>query len=504
MAEPNVNVVEGTAAKTGTGTAGLETRVAGPTTVSNAAEATGGLGDGNFVKPTVEQELFRFHGDDTPLMQLMLAAKTVNVDSPEVKHYMMDEPRCQFSTAQKLAASSGVTAVLPMDSEDQEIVQDYDTIICKKVDGYDENGKKTPGKDLMLFVVGRDDASGNPIVRAVNGMKTNASDTSCKVPEISADTQCTVLGNAMYETQKVVPPQSIVPQPTILYLQKRGLTHVVSDYFDSQEKNIPFADALIAEQEIMNFKQKGNRTLWISRKSHFKVRTKGMGDQDVYTTEGVRWQFKKEVQHTGRWTYEQFIGLAKMFYTGEDVPSGGICLCGKNFLEGIQSIDFSNHPEIQISVITNSLGWKVTNIHTVFGDLEFKREPTLEKIGYSNSCAIFGKDRIVHYVRKAETTYKEQVEKEEATRTSVLIWDALGLKGTCHIFVDGEGTTNGSADQYVFWSSTEAPETESLGEDTYFYLTEDCPGISKNACVGQLWHYKGGAWKEVVTVALAS
>lgn len=82
------------------GSVGLKTQVSGQaTTVSAAADATGGVGAGNFIEQDLDAELFAFKGDDTPLMQLMLKAKTVNVNSPEVEHYMIDEPRSSVVTA---------------------------------------------------------------------------------------------------------------------------------------------------------------------------------------------------------------------------------------------------------------------------------------------------------------------------------------------------------------------------------------------------------------------
>lgn len=500
MAE-TVNVTTG-GVSTATGSAGMKTQAPGQAvTVSGAAAATDGAGPGKFVETDIDEELFQFSSDDTPLMNLMLKAKKVAVDSPIVEHYMLDESRCSLTAAKTMAASTGQTTILQLPSEDQAIPQPYDTILVKGVDGYDKQGVKTPGKDLLLFVSGKDEASGNPIVRAFNGPKTQSSDLYCKVPEIKAGTKMVVMANALYETQKEVAPDLFVPQPFTLCLQKRGMNTVVSDYFEHQKKRIPFSQALIAEAAIRNFKTRGNRTLWTGRNGHIKVMTK-LGPQDVYSTEGIRWQFKKELQHTGRWTFEEFVGLAKMFYTGEDVPSTALCLCGKNFLENIQCIDFSKHPEVVVTVKTNKLGWEVTNIHTVFGDLQFKREPTLDRLGYSNSCAIIGEDRLVHYVYKSESTFDERVVGEEAKRSGVIVWDGVALKGSCHIWVDGEGEgANADSVTYVLWSKTTAPDVSGVTTgktSSVYYLIEDVEAIAANAKKGTLWYYDGtmSSWKE--------
>lgn len=480
-----------------TGSAGLATQVPGnPTTVSAAAEATGGVAAGNFIRPDVDEQLFRFKSDDTPLMSLMLKAKKVKVNSPEVEHYMIDEAR-SFVTlhAEHTYAEGSTRATLEVESKDKSLLQPYMTLLVKGVDGYDiKTGEVTPGQELMLFVLGKDSNSGNPIVRACNGIKIDDSEET-SVPAIPADTKLIILSNALYETQKEVAPDLIVPQPTLLYLQKRGMNQVVSDYFESQAKAIPFSKAIIAEQAIANFKVRGNRTLWAGRKSKFKVETK-LGMQYVYTTEGVRWQFKKELQHTGKWTIEKFIALAKMFFTGEDVPKTAYFLAGKNLLESIQSIDYSKHPEISITTKTNAIGWSVTNIHTVFGDFEVKREPTLDRLGWSNSGALIGEDRLVHYQYSAEHSFNEQVDGEEAKRSGMLVWDGLGLKGSCHIWIDGEGeSSNADATDYIMWDQETAPAT---GTNAVYYLLVDCPAINASAKAGQLWQHNGTAWVEYV------
>lgn len=479
------------------------TNIAGqPATVSAAAEATNGLATGNFIQPDIDEQLFRFNSEDTPLMNLMLRAKRVKVNSPEVDHYMIDEPRAVVTTTAAVSGDNAYQVELPLGPADQNLPRPYTTLLVESVDGYSADGReRTPGRPLMLFVKGRSTTTNYPVVTAVNGPRNSADDEYCTIPEIPAGTRIVILANSLYETQKEVDPDLTVPRPTRVYLQKRGMNQVVSDYFESQKKSIPFSKAIIAEQAIANFKIRGNRTLWSGRAGKFKLDTGKMGLQTVYTTEGVRWQFKRELQHSGRWTVEKVIALAKMFFTGEDVPKTALLLAGKNLLEQIQCIDFSKHPEIQITTKTNSIGWTVTNFHTVFGDIEIKREPTLDRLGWSNSGALIGEDRLVHYVYSTEHRFSGRMEGEEATRSGILIWDALALKGSCHIWIDGEGGQQGSeALGMRLWDSEEAPGEDDLAGGVVFYLLRDCPGIGAAARSGQMWTAvkSGGAlaWSE--------
>lgn len=491
------------------GSAGVQSQVGGAaTTVSNVAGATGGINAGNLIESDLDKNLFKFKSDDTPLMQLMLIAKKVNVTSPIVEHYMIDEPRSSVTTTTAVAEATTQQFVLPLPSNDAAIPRPYGTLLVDGVDGYTEDGQTlTPGKPLMLFVVGHDTLTGNPIVRAVNGPKATKADEYCTTPAIPAGTTCIILANALYETQKEVDPDLIVPQPTQVYLQKRGMNQIVSDYYEAQKKKIPFGKAIIAEAAITNFKVRGNRTLYAGRKGKMKVTTDKVGVQDIYFSEGVRYQVKKELQHLGKWTVEEVIALAKMVFTGEDVPKNVVCLAGKNFLENIQCIDYSKHPEIQISTKTNPVGWVVTNFHTVFGDLEFKHDPTLDRLKWSNSAFIVAPDRLVHYQYSAEHTSRDRVEGEEATRESMLVWDALALKGSCHVWINGESTTingniNTDATHFHLYEGETAPANPADG--CVFYLITDCMGISTEAVSGTLWQYKNGKWSEYIGDVMAS
>lgn len=517
----------------GNGTAGLQSQAGNqPATVSGAAVLTGGVNGGNLIEPDIDEDLFKFSSDDTPLMNLMLKAKKVTVQSPEVDHFSIDEPT---ATVTANANASSPSSKIDLASVDKMKVHAYDVLTVNGVFGYEysESGGSIvhtqSSKPLQVFVTKVEDDD-TIVVKAINGVKTSITDEYGTLPTSSSPsggntnyitdgTKMILLGNALYETQKKVDPDLVLPQPERVYLQKRGMNSIVSDYFDSQRKRIPFTRAIIAEAAIRNFKTKGNRTLWISQKAKFRVKAIETGDmQYVYNTEGIRWQFKREVEHTGKWTYEQFIGLAKLFYTGEDAPKSCLVLCGKNFLESIQCIDWNNHPEARIDVKVNEkMGWKVTAITTVFGEFQFKREPTLDRIGYENCAAFLGEDRLVHYQRKGETSFNEKVEGEEATRSGILVWDALALKGSCHIWVDGKGgETAPGADEIILWDSDESPTADTAPatglvkgnaiNGSVYYFTEGCTLTSKTSAAGSATTINakvGEAYKAAVTAGIA-
>ena len=495
-ADATVPVTEDQSPKPSPGQAGVETQLPGqPTTVSGVAEATGGVGGDGLVQPDIDEQITLIGTDEFVLDGLMRRAKRkVKVTGYEVDHYIIDEQKASVFTKAEYTGSNQKQGVIKLESEDQELFQEYGTILVKGVDGYDEKGK-TPiaGTDLMLYIVGKD-SSNDPICRAINGPKTNESDEYCNMPTIPEGTELVILSNALAETQKEVAPDIIIPTPKRVFLQKTAMNQIVSDYFDAQKKRIEFQQATIAEAALKQYRRKNNRTLWVGRKGKFRLDRGKMGMQYVYFTEGVRWQFKREWEHKGAWTFEDIIALAKMKFTGQDCSKEAMWLMGRDQLEQIQNIDFTKHKDISMTSKT-VWGFACTQLHTVFGDFYLKHEPTLDYIGYSNSGGIFDLNGLVRYYIKNEEKSSETIEGEEAKRDAVISINALALKGYSHIWVNGDESNDGltGVTIVVEWNNaTDAPEEPKMNQ--VFYLKQACTGINASSKAGEFWRWDGEAW----------
>lgn len=272
------------------------------------------------------------------------------------------------------------------------------------------------------------------------------------------------------------------------------MNQIVSDYFDAQKKRIEFQQATIAEAALKQYRRKNNRTLWVGRKGKFRLDRGKMGIQYVYFTEGVRWQFKREWEHKGAWTFEDIIALAKMKFTGQDCSKEAMWLMGRDQLEQIQNIDFTKHKDISMTS-QEVWGFACTQLHTVFGDFYLKHEPTLDYIGYSNSGGIFDLNGLVRYYIKNEEKSREKIEGEEANRDAVISINALALKGYSHIWVNGDESNDGltGVTIVVEWNNaTDAPEEPKMNQ--VFYLKQACTGINASSKAGEFWRWDGEAW----------
>lgn len=482
------------------GTGGIPDQLPGKAqTVSNIDGVGGGNGDDKLTIADVDAVMTRINNYKAPLYELAAKAKTVVVTSPEVDHYMIDSPISVLTTTGKVTGG-GSQAVLPLPTEMRQIPRVNATLSVTGVPGYKEDGATQTNDFLTLYVTGYDPSTRNPIVIPVNGKKNNPNELSSLMPDIPEGTRVVVMSTAMSETQKYVAPSMAVPAPTRVYLQKTGMTQVVSDYFNSQKKRIPFTDATLAEAMLAHFKKERNHTHWISSASKFKVVDEKTGSEIVYTTKGVRWQFRREMQHRGDWTLEKLVSLSKMYFTGPDAPESATLLAGKDLTEKLQNIDYKNHPEVSL-VKTNLsvVGWVVSSIQTTFGSINIVHDPTLDEIGYSHSGALIAHERLVRYARVAEHSFEEQVEGREAKRKGVIIWDAIALKGLCHIWIDGEGSfkaPSAGVSRVIPWSGTAAPKGADLIAGAVYFLLNDAPEINAKALEGQTWKWDGSKWSQ--------
>ena len=120
IAGETIAVVTSGNAEAVAGTSGANTLMPGmPATVGAVADATGGIDAGNFIDADVDGELLRFNSEDAPLMNLMLCAKRVKVNSPEVDHYMLDEPGASVVTTGACGGGTLSQTILPLSSADQ-------------------------------------------------------------------------------------------------------------------------------------------------------------------------------------------------------------------------------------------------------------------------------------------------------------------------------------------------------------------------------------------------
>lgn len=494
-----VNVVEPGTPQAAPGREGLSTQLNGEaTTVSNIDEAS------DIIEPDVDDEFLNIASDESVLDTIKHRVKRqVKVTGYVVKHYMIDEKRHKAFTSEEYTGKGANRAEIPFATiADGKIFQEYYTAICKGVPGYDATGQiELPGTDLMLFFVGRNTSTEAPIAMAVNGPKTNSTDDYCTVPTIPAGTEIILLSSAAYETQKFIAPNTVVPVPEDVYLQKQLCNSITSDYFKNQKKKIKFQESQVAEAILRQFRLESCKTAWVGQPGKFKVQAmdSSLGYQWDYFTKGIRWQFKREYDLSSKITFADILNLSMVKFTGYNCSKKAIWLLGKQLLNDIQKIEFTLHKTISTNRTTNeTFGYKVTRLTTAFGDIDLLHDPMLDTLGYSNCGALIDENGLVRYYMKNEEKTTEKVYGEEAKRDVFMTIDALCLKGYSHIWVNGEGATSDNGVVAKISSKATLPENPSINEVVVLTAEVAASAITGNKVFesGAIVQFDGNMWRE--------
>lgn len=320
-----------------------------------------------------------------------------------------------------------------------------DIFVSDDIPGYDSDGKTSYKSIPTYFLVtsaGSD--SDAPTMKALNSKKNSPEDNECIIPNIEEATRFTYIGSLASE------------DPDFKYKMEEFQAPV---FLQKNPSNISLLYGV-------NFKNPLDEGLWF--------------------TKGVRWQADKELQQTGDWTLATVIATAKMALdSNEKVFKKGklVLLAGKNLLERLQRIDYSEHPEVTLLNSVSPGGWVVTGLNSIFGEISLKHEPLMDLINRANSGLLVCEDNPFikyTYTDQSGDTYSALVINKEKTS----------------LWIDGEGGGDSDVTKALFWNSPKAP-TGREGQNVVYYLLCSCPGISEFAVAGQRWRQVqvGGAYK---------
>lgn len=454
----------------------------------------------DIVEPDLDEEISKFRSDYFPIDTIARrAAQKKKKSNYVVKHYNIDSARVSCETTEAYTEdTTKKKATLKLDANDKAIFQVYDTINVRGVTGYDSKGKtQTPGIDLMLYVVGVAADTDMPIVVAVNGPKVNESDAECYVPTIPANTELYCMSNAGSESQLFCPPANVVPQPAEVYMQRKLINTKFTEYFKNVSKKIAFDDQDIQEAALWEFRRKCELTYLLGVKGRISIKDASLpnrGAEDVYFSEGIWWQVRKFYDYKkGAFTYNDFLAITKMKFTGNNGSKVAFFGVGKDLLEDIHKVDYKLYKELTIST-TTKWGIKCTSFESSFGTLNIVHLPILDEAGMRDCGIALDVDYLARYYMDDLTSRELDmaVNGEEATRNVTKQIDCLCLKGYSHLIVrpaadSGAAASAGQIQAKAVTSLPTAPE-----ENEVVYLTVD-DGEHK---AGQLLRWTGASWTE--------
>lgn len=356
-------------------TSGME---AGTTIVDSNGGATATVGqevtgedNPEFYAKEIDKRLTKMRPMRTPIDQITRSAESVSKSkSMVVKYYSISTRPIKTNVNADVAAMTAGQASTSLPVDDASLFAITDTIRVVGVKGYKEDGATQDNKDLMLYVVGKNDDTGYPTVIAVNGLK-NSNNTNSLVPAIASDTKIVRMGRAAGELDVETGQFYNLPGADEQYCQKFMMQVEQSTFDKMWQKEIDWNFNDMEEDAIYDMRLGMENSFLFGVKGKSKDPKKS--GMDVYFTGGVWWMAGKDMalgtkqNGTTTITDNQMVDFLKELFTGNDSGNGTkIAFCGSDFLAALAKIDSE-----RFKVVKEYERWglKFTSFDSNFGKL---------------------------------------------------------------------------------------------------------------------------------------
>ena len=342
----------------------------GGATATTGMEQTGEE-DPDFYSKEVDKRITKMRPMRTPIDQITRSATTISKSGSMIVQYYSVSTRPIKTTvkAQVNAMTSG-QASTTVQVDDSSIFSITDTIRVVGVKGFKPDGSTQDTKDLMLYVVGKNDETGYPIVIAINGKK-NSDNSNSLVPQIAANTKIIRMGRAASEIDVETGQFYNLPTPEEQYCQKFMMQVEQSTFDKMWDKKVDWNFSDMEEDGIYDMR------LGMENSFLFGIKAKGKDPKksgaDVYFTGGIYWMAGKdmavgtEAESVVTITDDQMVDFLKDLFTGNDSGNGTkIGFAGSDMLAALAKM---KSERFKVVKEFERWGLKFTSFDSNFGKL---------------------------------------------------------------------------------------------------------------------------------------
>lgn len=342
----------------------------------------------------IERKVVKIRPMGNPLEQIGRYATQRSSKSQIVQYYSTDTlpADAKLKTAYTEPSSGGGDEQVTIDTTNNGIFSQYETIIVPGVKGYDEAGTAQTEVNLVLYIVKKSD-DGKLVVRAVNG-KAVGGTLNC-IPSMAADVKLIRAGRAHNEIDMQTTTYACVPSKKTQYLQifRAQIEQSTLQKIADKEADWQFSD--LEEEAIFDMKRGMNKSFWLGV-PRLIYDTNG---RDVYLTGGIWWQAGKTFAYGAsasnlQFTKEMLVDLTQKAFTGNAGNKVKIFIVGSDLMNNLSKITYDK--VMNDEKIFTKYGIRFKEISTNFGTLWLVHDESLDEMGMSDKGLIFDAD----YLRK--------------------------------------------------------------------------------------------------------
>ena len=266
------------------------------------------------------------------------------------------------------------------------------------------------------------------------------------------------------------------------------------------EVALGYTEEDVKSEALYNFRRKAARSAWLSWPTKFTVANAQMGEELVYTQEGVLNQVTMLMGAPDQYDLKLLTAISMLMFTENASGNSARAYCGKNAIKRILHLkETKTYKELGFESYTE-LGIEVHAYKDNFGKVEFVYDPTLDDLGYADFMAVVDIKNARRYVETENREYTVDMKKgagenREAERYVTIQADAIALKGYNSLLV---GPSSMLESMNVADAATNVelvtvvPENPSDGQ--LIFLTAADAGLSLEADKAYRWDAATGKW----------
>lgn len=448
----------------------------------NVAASTSQLRkDTDIVDPEIDQMIINFRPWMFPIdTHMRHDAIQVPVKGYEVDHYAAGVDPLWFETSSQITNNStkAKTVTLPVTGDAFNYISQHGTIYFPDVESYNEKGEED-GMGLLCFVTEK--TSSTITIEALNGPRKSGAGSDTYVPDIASGARLLVGTNALSESEMLCQPEYYNPAKKTVFLQKSAVNIVMTDHWKEVNKRIPFIEQDVRDDALYKFRRKRSVNLIIGVQSKVSRPQPNMGNEYVYTSEGVKRQVIKIYGHGEHLLFSDLIALTKLQFAEYSQSNEANAYCGKDFIENLLNIDFTQYKDVSFTEATE-MGIDIRKFKTTFGTINFIHEPIMNEVDMSDQCLVLDVKNAVRYVKENGKDYKVDMkegvgENREASRDIHIEADCLALRGFNSILVGPSARVlrapNSNSSVLIDFTEEATIPTEGLVDGKIILLTAD-------------------------------
>jgi hypothetical protein len=326
-----------------------------------------------FYAKEIDKRITKMRPMCTPTDQLTRKAESISrSNSMIVKYYSVSTRPIRSTVTANVAAMVAGASNVAIQVDDSALFSVTDTIRVIGVKGYKEDGAtQDTVKDLVLYVVGKNDDTGYPMVIAVNGKK-NTTNGNSLVPAIPSGTVLIRMGRAAGELDVETGSFYNLPEPEEQYCQRFMMQVEQSTYDKMWAKEVDWNFSDMEEDAIYDMRMGMENSFLFGTKAKGKDPRKGT---DVYFTGGIWWMAGQDkgigtldsVTNEVVITDDEMVDFQREIFTGNDAGNKvKLAFCGSKYLAALSKMKSERFKVIKE---VEKWGLKFTSFESNFGTL---------------------------------------------------------------------------------------------------------------------------------------